>query len=122
MASGFFGIALARWAGAPRHIRRLAFAGAILVLAGLLAATIVPINKNLWTASFVLVTSGIGALAYAVAHAAWPLLQPYNWANQFIAVGQAALTIYVIHMLLRSEERRVGTEWVSTGRLRWCPE
>ena len=100
MASGFFGIALARWAGAPRHIRRLAFAGAILVLAGLLAATIVPINKNLWTASFVLVTSGIGALAYAVAHAAWPLLQPYNWANQFIAVGQAALTIYVIHMLL----------------------
>src|SRR3546814_14530767 len=47
MASGFFGIALARWAGAPRHIRRLAFAGAILVLAGLLAATIVPINKNL---------------------------------------------------------------------------
>src|SRR3546814_16545432 len=92
MASGFFGIALARWAGAPRHIRRLAFAGAILVLAGLLAATIVPINKNFWTASFVLVTSGLGALAFAVAIAACPLIQHYNWASLFIAVGQGKMT------------------------------
>src|SRR3546814_13104349 len=29
-----------------------------------------------------------------------PVLQPHGWAKQFVAVGQAALTIYVIHMLL----------------------
>jgi predicted acyltransferase len=100
MASGFLGIALARWASAPRPIRRLAFAGILLVLAGLLVTIVIPINKNLWTASFVLVTSGIGALGYAAVRAVWPVLQPHGWAKQFVAAGQAALTIYVIHMLV----------------------
>ncbi len=102
MASGFFGIAIARWAKAPRHIWHLAFAGILLVLGGLLATTIIPINKNLWTGSFVLVTSGIGALSYTAVRTAWPVLRPHRWANQFVAVGQAALTIYLIHMLVIS--------------------
>src|SRR3546814_2806934 len=100
MASGFLGVALARWASAPRPIWRLAFAGILLVLTGLLTTIVIPINKDLWTASFVLVTSGIGASGYAAVRAAWPVLQPHGWAKQFVAVGQAALTIYVIHMLL----------------------
>src|SRR3546814_9043272 len=65
MASGFLGVALARWASAPRPIWRLAFAGILLVLTGLLTTIVIPINKDLWTASFVLVTSGIGASGYA---------------------------------------------------------
>src|SRR3546814_10523376 len=65
MASGFLGVALARWASAPRPIWRLAFAGILLVLPGLLTTIVIPINKDLWTASFVLVTSGIGASGYA---------------------------------------------------------
>lgn len=100
MASGFLGVALARWASAPRPIWRLAFAGILLVLTALLTTIVIPINKDLWTASFVLVTSGIGASGYAAVRAAWPVLQPHGWAKQFVAVGQAALTIYVIHMLL----------------------
>src|SRR3546814_15916156 len=72
----------------------------LLVLTGLLTTIVIPINKDLWTASFVLVTSGIGASGYAAVRAAWPVLQPHGWAKQFVAVGQAALTIYVIHMLL----------------------
>src|SRR3546814_347708 len=101
MASGFLGVALARWASAPRPIWRLAFAGILLVLTGLLTTIVIPINKDLWTASFVLVTSGIGASGYAAVRAAWPVLQPHGWA--------------------RSEERRVGKECVSTCRYRWSP-
>lgn len=100
LASGFLGIAFARASAAPGRAARLALAGALLVLGGLLAAQVIPINKNLWTASFVLVTAGIGALAYAAARAAWPALAAHAGARDFVAVGRAALTIYVIHMLV----------------------
>ena len=100
LASGFMGTAFARAAAAPVRTSHLALAVALLVLGGLLAATIIPINKNLWTASFVLVTSGIGALAYMAIRAAWSALEPRSSTTHFVAVGQAALTIYVIHMLV----------------------
>src|SRR3546814_5653104 len=58
MASGFLGVALARWASAPRPIWRLAFAGILLVLTGLLTTIVIPINKDLWTERFLFVTSG----------------------------------------------------------------
>src|SRR3546814_5828854 len=61
----------------------------LLVLTGLLTTIVIPINKDLWTARFVLVTSGIGASGYAAVRAAWPVLQPHGWAKQFVAVGQA---------------------------------
>lgn len=108
LASGFLGIVLARWAGASDQRARLAPAGVLFVLGGLLAATAVPINKNLWTASFVLVTTGIGALAWAAVRAAWPALKPLRLTGYLISAGQAALTIYVIHMLL-----------IAVLRLRW---
>src|SRR3546814_16922008 len=38
------------------------------------------------------------------------------------ANGQAGNFSYRVHGVgIRSEERRVGTEWVSTGRSRWAP-
>src|SRR3546814_19631658 len=91
MASGFLGVALARWASAPRPIWRLAFAGILLVLTGLLTMIVIPINKDLWTASFVLVTSGIGASGYAAVRAAWPVLQPPGWGQAFVALGQGGI-------------------------------
>src|SRR3546814_20534855 len=109
MASGFLGVALARWASAPRPIWRLAFAGILLVLTGLLTTIVIPINKDLWTASFVLVTSGIGASGYAAVRAAWPVLQPHGWAKQFVAVGQEI------------GRASCGEECVSTCRSRWAP-
>jgi predicted acyltransferase len=48
--------------------RRLAAAALLLLVAGLLVAPVVPVNKRLWTASYVLVTGGIGLLVLAAAH------------------------------------------------------
>lgn len=47
---------------------RLAAGGAGLLVAGLALAPLVPLNKRLWSPSFVLVTGGIAVLALMLAH------------------------------------------------------
>ena len=47
---------------------RLAGGGAALVAAGLALAPLVPVNKRLWSPSFVLVAGGLALLALAVVH------------------------------------------------------
>lgn len=46
-----------------RALARIALAGALLVVAGLLLDPVLPINKRLWTSSFALLSSGVSALA-----------------------------------------------------------
>jgi predicted acyltransferase len=47
---------------------RLGSGGALLVVAGLALAPLVPVNKRLWSPSFVLVTGGLAVLALATLH------------------------------------------------------
>lgn len=47
---------------------RLTLGGAVIVLAGLLWGAVFPINKSLWTSSFVLVSSGLAAVGLALCH------------------------------------------------------
>ncbi len=59
-----FGVLAARaWRLAPeRAVPRIAVAGALLILVGLLFDPLTPINKRLWTSSFALLSSGVSAL------------------------------------------------------------
>lgn len=74
--------------------------GAVLVAAGLALTPWLPLNKNLWTASFTLVTSGFGLAFWAALRTLWPLLEEFRLARLTVDMGQAALTLYVVHMLL----------------------
>jgi predicted acyltransferase len=49
-------------------LARLTAGGAALLVAGLALAPVVPLNKRLWSPSFVLVTGGIALLALALLH------------------------------------------------------
>ncbi|MGY5883892.1 heparan-alpha-glucosaminide N-acetyltransferase domain-containing protein [Modestobacter lacusdianchii] len=61
------GRALQRAPGRPALVR-LAGGGAAVLAAGLALAPLVPVNKRLWSPSFVLVTAGIALLALAAVH------------------------------------------------------
>ena len=61
------GRVLQRGAGADALVR-LTAGGTGLLVAGLALAPLVPVNKRLWSPSFVLVTGGIAVLALALAH------------------------------------------------------
>lgn len=74
--------------------------GLALVIAGLALTPWLPLNKNLWTASFALVTSGAGLALWAVLRAAWPWVGRNRIAMWTVGLGQAALTLYIVHTLL----------------------
>jgi predicted acyltransferase len=88
----------------PTHKHRsawLAAAGAAALVLGLAWNWWFPINKNLWTSSYVLFTSGLAAIALAAAHVlidARP--RPPRWTRPFIVLGMNALTLFVVSGLL----------------------
>jgi predicted acyltransferase len=70
LATALLGLIAGRWLASGRSIaeqvRGLAIAGACLTAAGLLWGELFPINKNLWTSSYVVFTAGAAALCLAV--------------------------------------------------------
>jgi predicted acyltransferase len=101
IVNGLIGVAVMRWRQA-RNVGPwpVALVGAALLAAGLALSPILPINKNLWTASFALVTCGGGLIVWSLLRALWPLIGGNAVARWTVTLGQAALTLYVVHTLL----------------------
>jgi predicted acyltransferase len=100
-ANGLIGVAVMRWIVTQQPGNALLVAtGALLVAGGWALTPWLPFNKNLWTASFALLTSGAGLLCWAALRSLWPMIGGNILARWTVGLGQAALTLYVIHMLL----------------------
>ena len=81
---------------------KLLLTGGLLILLALCWNTVFPINKKLWTSSFVLLTTGIdlaiiAALLYIVELRQWNGL---NWTRFFVVFGKNPLFIYLLSELL----------------------
>ena len=79
----------------------LAGAGLVAVVAGLAWGTRFPINKNLWTSSYVLLTSGLASVALAVCY--WVIdgrSSGRAWSRPLIVLGTNALALFVLSALL----------------------
>jgi predicted acyltransferase len=102
IGSGLLGLATMRWVQVqtkPIEIPLLGFAFA-LTAGGLLLGMILPVNKSLWTASFVLVTAGQGLGLWMLIRIFWPQIGDNRVTKWIVSLGQAALTLYVVHTLL----------------------
>ena len=66
MAGFFAGEFLGKPIPLTTKLRRLALAGSGLALAGLIACRFEPVNKQLWTVSYVLVTGGLALITLAI--------------------------------------------------------
>lgn len=60
----------------------------------------VPINKNLWTSSFVLWTSGISLCVFGLCYFIIDILGVTLWAVPFKIFGMNALFIFIFHVIL----------------------
>lgn len=97
VASGLLGVAVMRARSAKWAC--LLF-GLAFGLGGWLLSLYIPMNKALWTASFVLVTAGTGLLLWCLLSLIWEKAGTSAFARFAVLLGQTALTLYVIHMLL----------------------
>ena len=103
IAQGCLGVIAGRQLAAAGSMRRFPMAGAGLALLGLLLAWVIPVSKDLWSASFVLVTSGLTLALLGLLHewldvrgARLPLTQ------LGVAFGVNAIAAYVLHYVTAS--------------------
>jgi predicted acyltransferase len=78
----------------------LFFTGAILILAGLAWGLIFPINKALWTSSYVLYTAGIALQFFACSYWLIDVQGFKKWAMPFVYYGTNAIFVFVASGLL----------------------
>ena len=75
-------------------------AGAVLLAGGLLWNTVFPINKQLWTSSYVLYTSGLALLVFGVLYW-WIDIKGHRGATlPFMVYGTNALIVFAVSGLL----------------------
>ena len=77
-------------------IAKLTLAGVIAVIAALVWNEAFPINKKLWTSSYVLCTVGIDLIVLAFLVWAIDLLKFDSWAGFFEILGRNTLFIYLL--------------------------
>jgi len=100
IATAMLGVIAGGWIGVKQkslleRITGLFVAGSIAMMVGLMWNWSFPINKNLWTSSYVLLTAGIaclilGAIAWLVDVKHWTA-----WTTPFLVFGVNPITAYV---------------------------
>lgn len=100
IASLLVGILAGEWLRSDRLANRkvlgLAAAGFVLLVAGRLLHPFFPINKNLWTSSFVLFTGGFAMLALAICYWIVDVRAWRSWAAPFLVFGMNAILAYAL--------------------------
>jgi predicted acyltransferase len=75
---------------------------------GLLWGRVFPINKNLWTSSFVLLSGGLAVATLALCHWILDVRGWRRWSTPFAALGRNALAAYVLSLSVDNLMTRWG--------------
>ena len=100
VATTLLGVLTGMWLRNARNVALLAVAGAALMLAGQIWSAWFPINKNLWTSSYVLLSGGAAAIALAACLYAIDLRRWRWWSRPFVIFGTNAIALFVVSGLI----------------------
>jgi predicted acyltransferase len=90
------------------HARGLAMAGVVLTALGWAWGTVFPINKNLWTSSYVVFTAGTALLLLALLYWCIDVKRWRGWWQEWMVVyGMNAITVFVASGMLTKAMVRV---------------
>jgi len=81
------------------NLKRMAVLGALLIIFGWLWGFLLPINKQLWTSSYVLYTGGIGVTILAGMIWLIDVKRVNWWTKPFVIFGSNAIFIYALSSL-----------------------
>lgn len=86
--------------GEYKKLTHLALAGMICLVIALIWSLHFPINKHLWTSSFIMLTGGMAFLSIGLFYWVIDILQVRRWTFFFIVVGMNSLTIYLAYRFI----------------------
>lgn len=99
IATGLLGVLAGRWLLRPaplaERLNGLFAAGALGMVAGLMWNWVFPINKNLWTSSYVVFTAGMACVAIGVCSWLIDVNERRVWANPLISYGLNPITAFI---------------------------
>ncbi len=81
-------------------VRRLSYSGALMTVSGLLWDTVFPINKSLWTSSYVLFTAGLASLFLAAFYWVADVKGQKAFMKPLVIYGVNAIVVFVASGLL----------------------
>ena len=107
---------------ALNKVSGLFFFGVVLLAVGLNWHSYFPMNKSLWTSSYVLVTSGIALLTLAACYWLIDIKGYKKWAWPFVVFGLNALPLFVFSGIMArmlGAYRVAGGEWQPVSVQKW---
>jgi predicted acyltransferase len=90
----------------------LSGAGAVLVVAGIIWGLAFPINKPLWTSSYVLYAGGIAMIILAIVFIIVDIWDMKKWAGFFMVFGMNALFTFFLSGITAKE---LAYNYIGTG-------
>jgi predicted acyltransferase len=81
-------------------MRTLSIIGMALVVGGLIWNFAFPINKKLWTSSYVLFAGGLSTLIFTLCYYILDIKKVYEWSHFFRIFGTNAILAYMVSELL----------------------
>lgn len=106
IASGLFGVAAGQiltysYKNKYQAFLTLLSCGAILLFLGLTLDQRIPINKNVWSSTYVLFTSGLAYLLVALMYVFIDLRKKVTLFKPFIPLGSSPIFVYVVSEIVR---------------------
>jgi predicted acyltransferase len=99
IVTSLLGILTGRWMSRPNpltdKLNALFATGALLTVAGLVWNWTFPINKNLWTSSYVVFTAGVAMLVLATTSWVVDIRRITGWTRPFVTYGQNPLVAFL---------------------------
>ena len=100
IVTGLSGVLCGMWLRVKRHpfqtFMGIIRVGALLIVIGLLWDLLFPINKKIWTSSYVVYTSGLALIVLGVIYYLVDVKSYRGWAKPFVIYGTNALAVYVL--------------------------
>jgi len=99
IATAILGMLAGTWIKSRREeyqkVTGLLVSGALLTLTGLAWDLVFPINKSLWTSSYVLYTGGLALTTFGIIYWLVDVKKSRNWTLPFTAYGANCLAVYL---------------------------
>ena len=102
-----------------RRTAYMAMAGVALVVIGLLWNFVFPINKNLWTSSFVCFVGGLSLLLFSLFYLVIDVWGYHKWSFFFVVIGMNSITIYMAQRMINF---RYTSDFLFKGVVNCFPE